>query len=265
MNYVEILRMRRNLTWLAGVLGALCLIAMISVNLNAGGMHLRMGMTHSHFDGGLDLAALFGIGVAITLIFATIIGGTLSRENETPEMIRTKPFAREQMALSFFLTDLAAILLSFVITCALVSLVLLDVCAIAGVFPPLRFGPEAGVILTLGLGVAFMWYALVQAVSAGLRARGGIVIGLSWAYFTILVGLAHATFLPGFVHEVIMLLNLLNPLAYMNSLTSHGDSLTTTVPNSIFALDAWLRAAIVWAIGIAACLVATFNWKRLEF
>jgi hypothetical protein len=148
----------------------------------------------------------------------------------------------------------------------LLFIVLLDVCAVAGFLPPpLTVGPETGAIIALGLGVSFMWFALVQAVSAGVRGRGGIVIGISWAYFTILVGLSHAGFLPTAAHEIVMLLNILNPLAYMNSLTSHGDTLSASVPNTIFALDPWQSAAIVWTLGVAACAVATFNWKRLEF
>jgi hypothetical protein len=51
----------------------------------------------------------------------------------------------------------------------------------------------------------------------------------------------------------------------MNSLTTHGDTLSASIPNSIFTLDPWLRAAIVWLIGIAAGVVASYNWKRLEF
>jgi hypothetical protein len=170
------------------------------------------------------------------------------------------------VAASILLTGLAAILIAFAIASALLFIVLLDVCAVAGFLPPpLTVGPETGAIIALGLGVSFMWFALVQAVSAGVRGRGGIVIGISWAYFTILVGLSHAGFLPTAAHEIVMLLNILNPLAYMNSLTSHGDTLSASVPNTIFALDPWQSAAIVWTLGVAACAVATFNWKRLEF
>ena len=262
MNYIEFLRMRRNITWLAGVLAALALLSMISINVNAYKVHVGADIGGPT---GVDVAALFGLALGITLIFATIVGGTLSRENETPEMARTKPFPREQIAFSFLLTDLAAILLAFVISNAFIFLIFLDFCWVVHVRASFHVGEEAGLLVTLGLGVAFMWYALVQAVSSGLRGRGGITIGLSWAYFTILLGLSHVTLSPVPLHDLIMALNLLNPLAYMNSLTTHGDTLSASIPNSIFTLDPWLRAAIVWLIGIAAGVVASYNWKRLEF
>jgi hypothetical protein len=261
MNYIEFLRMRRNLAWYAGPLTALALFAVVSVNMN-----VHAAGAHSDLRDGLDMAVLFAFPLGTALIFATIIGGTLSRENETPEMIRTKPFSLELIAASYLLTGLAAILVAFVIACVLVYLVGLDLALAVGVGPvPLHFTEQSAVLLALGLGVAFMWYALVQAVAAGLKGRGGTVVGLSWATFTILVALSHATFLPPAVHDLIMLLNVLNPLAYMNSLTTHGDATSVLKPNSIFALDAWVRAGIVWAIALIASGVAIFNWKRLEF
>jgi ABC-type transport system involved in multi-copper enzyme maturation permease subunit len=253
--------MRKNLSWFAGSLGALALIGMITLNWNSASF--RNG--HVNTGDGIDLAMLFTIPLAVTLIFATIIGGTLSAENETPEMLRTKPFPRETMAFSYLLTGLGAIVLAFVIALIIVYIVICDFCLVAGLFPPeFRVGPDSFVVLVLGLGVAFMWYALVQAASSGLRGRGGLTIGLSWAYFTIIAGLSHVGF-PTAVHDTIMVLNVLNPLAYMNSITSHGSVMSSGAPNTLFDIAPWPRAAIVWTLGAAACAVAAFNWKRLEF
>jgi hypothetical protein len=265
MNYIELLRQRRALTVYGCVLGGLTLFGLIVFNFTVP-PHLEGGV-HSGSQN-ISLSGICGIALFATWIFATVIAASLNRENDVPEMMRTKPFPLEQVAVSYYLTDLAAIAIAFLISVGVNLITLFDVTLVLHIPNPMTYDfADAAVVVTLGLGVAFMWYGLLQAATSSLKGRGGVIVGLSWPVFIGLVGLSHLG-LPPALHAIVMFLNVFDPMAYLTSLlsSSSGGAARTGsfAPAALFALDPWIRAGIIWTFGVAACAVAAISWKRLE-
>ena len=84
-------------------------------------------------------------------------------------MVWTKPIERGRLALEYVLLDFAAIVITFF------SAAVLCVLAVASLGLLTRIAVDDRTIPTLviGLGAAFMWYGLLQGITAPLRARGG--------------------------------------------------------------------------------------------
>jgi|HubBroStandDraft_6_1064221.scaffolds.fasta_scaffold478421_2 ABC-type transport system involved in multi-copper enzyme maturation permease subunit len=257
MAYIEFLRSRKALLWYTAITGGLSLLMVLIFNFASSG-HVDI---ENHTS--LDLTGLIGISVYCAAVFATVCGISLNRENDGVEMVFTKPISRERLALTYFLTDLAAIVLACVIATVFFGLVLLDLGAVTHTPSIIRFDGRSFGVLALGLGIAFMWYGLLQAASSRYVGNGGIFVGVSWALFGILIGLSQTP--PGLLHNIIMTVNILNPLAYMTgiSVSDSGGKLTSTAV-SLFHGEPWARALMAWAIGLAGCAVATLGWKRLE-
>jgi hypothetical protein len=55
-----------------------------------------------------------------------------------------------------------------------------------------------------------------------------------------------------------MALNVLNPLAYFGT-SSHNNEM-----QPLFVFQDSFKVAVVFAIGIAGLVIATFGWKRME-
>ncbi len=114
------------------------------------------------------------------------------------------------------------------------------------------------------LGVAFMWYAVVQAASAGLPGRGGMVDRLE------LAGLRRADRArvlerPRPARPGARSLNVINPLAWLTSTTHVGHGGATTVTSSLYPFlpDAVVSVA-PWLLGALALYLATVLWSRRE-
>src|SRR5208283_4336849 len=108
----------------------------------------------------------------------------LNRERDSLDFTLTRPVSRERIALSYFAVDLAAIVAAFAFAFAVICLLPL---AAAGLLGRITADPNAWWILALGLGMSFMWYGIVQAVTARLRGGGGWIAGGSWAFFGVLL------------------------------------------------------------------------------
>lgn len=250
MAYVEALRLRRTLVWLAAVGGVILLLALAS----------GTGTIHISLDGGdrvipIRWGILCYIAGYCAIIFATIIGASIAKENDGVEMIWTKPLVRERVAAAYVALDLAAIVAAFLIGLVVVLGILESVALRTGSRLELIADPRAGWIAALGIGAAFMWSGLLQLATCWTVGRGGAAIGIGWGLAWALLGLAHMP--PSSFHSIVMALNTFNPLAYFTTLTSNEAA-------SVFALDIAARVAVVWGIGLAASLGAIFMWRRLE-
>jgi hypothetical protein len=263
MVYVELLRLRSALYIYAGVIAAVVLTIIVSLNW---GVSTHRDQSDLHMNGTIGISALMALAVYASAVFATIIGTSLNKASDQAEVVFTKPISRERLAATFILADLGGIVASFVIATLLFALVVLDVGFLVGApLRLLRFDAATFRVIFLGLGIAFMWYGLLQAATSSYRGRGGLVVGLSWAFFVIFLGVAAAP-LPPAIHAVIIAIDHLNPLAYLGStsITTSGNTVSLGNSISIFHYDSWLRAAIAWGIGTAGCAVAILGWKRLE-
>jgi hypothetical protein len=281
MAYVEFLRARRAFYIFAIVVAALVGFALLSLFTSHGGSRggnsFRLGfgyaiIFHKGADGritetpvsdipdvAIPLGVLFGIAAYCAAIFATILSTSLNRERDGLDFPLTRPVSRERIALSYFGVDLLAIAAVFTFTLIVLCLVPL---ATAGLLGRITVTPQSWWILVLGLGVSFMWYGLVQAVTARLRVGGGWIAGGSWALFSVLLLLPGATFLGPIVHFAVVVLNFINPLAYFHSV-GIGDDRDVTI-HSLYGLGLAARSGIVWAIGVVACTIALQSWKRIE-
>ena len=113
----------------------------------------------------------------------------------------------------------------------------------------------------LGLGVAYMWYGVLQAVTASYRGKGGTIVGFSWGIFGVLVGVGSLTFLGPIFVGIVHVLNLVNPIAYFSGLFSRGNSYEIY---SVLGIPLEVRACAAWAIALVGIMIATFSWRRVE-
>jgi hypothetical protein len=260
MVYVELLRLRKSLMWYTGVFAALYIIFLLSIHAPGATVHMGNASQHS---GSIPLGALLAGLAWCPMILATVLGCSLNRENEGIEMVWTKPVARERLALGYILVDLGAIAVAYLIAFAFVMLVLATLGYAGAVF----FDASAARNFGLGMGIAFMWYGLLQAATAWNRGRAGLIVGLSWAVFILLAPLARIVPAGTWLHTLLVLLNYLNPMAYMSSVTAHPTAVTNfsgVEVRSLNDLSFELRFILVWTIGLVASAIAIVSWKRME-
>jgi len=260
MYYVQLLRLRKALTWFGAAITAVALLIVIT-------MHLPHAETDlSAAKGTIPLSVLFLGASLIAILFATICGTSLNQENEGVEMVWAKPIARERLAFEYMLCDLAAIVTAFVYGLILILLVF----ASLGATSVIVVDGSAPAAAVLGLGVAMMWNGELQALTSWQIGRGGLMIGLSWAVFAWLLPMCTllSTYWNPSAHAFLVAANYLNPLAYLATgggghiqINSSSSAANGTV---LIPLGWWARAAIAWSLGIAGWGAATFAWKRLE-
>lgn len=246
MEYVEILRAKRILTWLSGFLVAGLIIETISFYANHG---------HVEGNGTVGFASLVGVAVIAALIVATLVGPGLNAEAaNTTALIWTRPAPRDEIAARYVGIDVAAIFAAYVI---MIVAIVLGIAVIGGL-PEIRFDP-ARIVRTflLAFGGALMWYAVISVVASRLPGRGLLIAGLTWGVFPILAGLFHAQSFPTWLHDVIFALNFLNPMAWLGSMTPQGNS-------SIIPLGVWQRILGEWLIAIALLVASVRLWSTRE-
>ncbi len=245
MEYVQILRARRILTWFVGFLIVGLVIEAIS---------FYAGHGHNENDGPVPFSSLAGVASIAALIIATFVASGLSAEaSNTTALIWTRPVPRDVIGARFVAVDVAAIVLGYVIM--LVAIVV--GIAIIGGLPSLEFdGARTVRAALLGLGGSLMWYAVISVAASRLPGRGPLLAGLSWGLFPILASLVFFHF-PVWLHDVIYALNYLNPMAWMGGMTPQRDM-------SIFPLDVWPRIACEWAICLVLLVASVRLWSTRE-
>lgn len=253
MIYVALLRARRTLLWTALAYAAIVAVAVVSFLTHH--VTVQPGLDPFGLPDSMFVSAAF----AGALIVASVTATSLNREGPTLPIVWTKPLSRRRIALQYFAVDLGAVVGVGLLTVAACILIALPTGALGHVL----HDPNLGELLVRSLGVTFMWYAVVQAASAGLSGRGGALIGLSWPVFGGLLWLALAD-IPG-LRPVGLALNVINPLAWLSSTTrvQHG-VLTSTVgslypflPHAVVVVAPWLLAGL-------ALYLATVLWSRRE-
>jgi hypothetical protein len=281
MAYVEFLRVRKAFYFFAGIIAAMIAFLLVSLFAAHGGSNsnfrLELGsaiILQKGTDGrihqvplngikdlNVPLAALFGIAAYCAAVFATVLSTTLNKERDGLDFTLTRPVSRERIALEYFAVDLAGVFAAFLFAFVVMCLVPL---ATAGLLGRITSTPQAWGILALGLGMSFMWYGIIQALTAGMRGGGGWIAGGSWAFFGVLVFLPGVTFFGPVFHYAVVALNLVNPIAYFSSLTINAHDVAARSSSLLSGLGIVTRAGITWLIGLAACAIAVASWKRIE-
>ncbi|HEV8022203.1 MAG TPA: hypothetical protein VGP41_13105 [Candidatus Lustribacter sp.] len=251
MEFVEFWRVRRSLLWFAGSVAAIVVLFLMLPQV--GTVHVNgPGVSSSFPPGtGVPLGTLASLAAFFAAIYASIVGTSLNRENSTRELSWTKPLTRTLLALRYVLIDLAGVAIAFAIAVAAGAAI-----ATYMHFPP-YVDAEAPVQIVLGIGVGAMWYGLLQVLTcvapAGARSLGGIL----WPVAFVVAGLSQV---PGSIGAIMRAIDVLNPLHYMSSASSHG----TTMSMGPAELPADERALIAWCFAVAFCAIAIALWPRKE-
>jgi hypothetical protein len=245
MAYVEFLRARTSLAWHIGILAVVTLISLYfahATHVVVNGESRLVAGTPVPI-GGLALIAMF-----FGAIFASSSGASLNRENATRDLSWTKPIPRGLLALQYVLIDVAAIVVAFAVALLAVILVVVRTTMV----PVFATGTLAEVLL--GVGVAVMWYALIQLLTFGFGPGARAVSGIIWPVALLLLGLGQ---IDGPVGAIVRALDIFNPLAYISGtdmkVHANGQNVQTVspLPLEFRLLAVWFFSALFLAIVIA--------------
>jgi hypothetical protein len=200
-------------------------------------------------------ASIAGVASVAALIVATLLAPGLSAEaSNTTALIWTRPAPRDAIAWRFVGVDVAAILVAYAI---MIVAILIGI-AIVGGLPALRFEPDSILrTVLLGLGGTLMWYAVISVAASRLPGRGPLFAGLSWGVFPVLAALVFAHSFPVWLHNVIYVLNYVNPMAWMGGTTPQGNS-------SVIDLTVWMRILGETAIALVLLVASVRLWSTRE-
>jgi hypothetical protein len=251
MYYREFLRARRSLLIFGVVLGCLVALQIIS-NISQNGGLVEVQSHHSGNDQ-IPLSVLFAVAGIAATIFGGILGSSLSSENSGHlELAWTKPASRDRYAMTVMAVDIVAIFGAFLLTLVVTALVIY----LAGVGKYVHTDSEAWQNLARFLALPLAWFALIQALTASLRERGGMVSGLAWVGALVLLGLGAAQ-LPPFWSALIKFINYFNPIAY--------GAYNTGTEQAPYPFAGWVLDLVgLLALGILGIIIALTQWRRLE-
>jgi hypothetical protein len=254
MEYAEFLRVRGIIRWHLGILAAVLVLGLIFGHAMTVHVDDPTGSPLPTVSSGMRvaLAWMAPFGMFFAAIFASSAGGSLNREFGLRDIAWTKPLSRSALALRYISIDVAAVVLLYALTLAVVAVLLLRF----GVTPYVDAAFVAPALL--GCGVSVMWYALVQLLSCRIAPQGLAVGGILWPVALLSLGLAD---LHNIVGTLARAVDVVNPLAYMNGVTfsSHG-----AVVQSFWHLPVDEGAVIVWGFSIVFCALAIVLWIRRE-
>ena len=164
MEYVEILRARRILTWYTAILIAGLVITAIS-------FYAGHGHNDNHGNAAVRACWRRARRSARSSSPRSSLPGLSAEAANTTALIWTRPAPRDEVAARFVGIDVAAILIGYVI----LLVTMLAGVAILGALPIVTFDSAAVLrSASLGLGAAVMWYAVISAAASRLPGRGAL-------------------------------------------------------------------------------------------
>lgn len=269
MLYLEFLRVRRVAVWYAGIIVAIVAFIVIGALLghdahvafsdsdSGGSSHVNVKGLDSLGIVPVPVEAFAGIAAFCAIAFATALAASFNRETAYAHFTFVRPIARLRMAALIAAVDVAAIFVGAIFAFVMA---MLAVAGSLGSHAHYIFSSETFALVFLGLGAAFMWYAILQAVSSWTSGRGGGFVGLAAGLMGFALPGSHWTFLGPIVY-VFRAILYIDPLAYFSSVTTSGSAVTvgSFSPGSMLerGLSAWILGAVF--LGIAA-----FFWNRVE-
>jgi hypothetical protein len=259
--YKEFLRVRHALMWFAISIGVTAL-GIIIINTAAHSGHVSVVLDHGSTKIPKSVAVpwvIFFAGAAwVAAIMSTILGSTLSQENEHLALAWTKPRSRTAYATALMLIDGAAILITQLLALAAI-IVVFKLLAPSQVH--LASGPDDALNVARFTLFPLAWYAVIVALSAQLRNRAGIVQGLIWP---IALGLGVLITLPAPWRQIFGVINFVNPILYTSY---HAGSVSSGVvidSGDTLAISAGVGALAFIAFIVVSWFAATYQWRRLE-
>jgi hypothetical protein len=249
MAYVEYLRNRRMIVTLTIVVAAVVGLALLGFFTSSGP---HRGLAADHGAHQPVLSVLFLIAGYVTGIVGSVAGSFFSQERGRAALSLTKPVSRTRFALNYLAVDTAGIIAAFLIIFLLGELVPLSAMGLHAI----AFDADVWTLLVLGLGFAFALYAVVRALGT-IFGHGGLFAGLIWAFGLLLVGLS-SLHLPWLLHDLVVALNFVNPIAYLESFD------TNDAAKSVLPLSFEGRLIGEWLLVIVAAAGSVVAWNRLE-
>lgn len=251
MYYKELLRVRAGVTAYAITIAIAAIIVAV---INAGASMSPDAATKAH-TAAIPVVAIFAIAAFLAAILATVFGASLNCDGDGHmELVGTRPISRAGYALQVMLVDVAGIVLAFLLTVGAAAIVALFLAKRTVVW---QFDSDFLANALRFTLFPLAWYAILQALTAGHRGRGGLVQGLIWpvAFGMIVLSLVP---LPAVWHAIFAALNVVNPFAYATYETN-AQGVVSEVGIKVL-LDA-LALALLTLVGAVA---AALQWRRVE-
>jgi hypothetical protein len=247
MLLVEALRLRWWAIWWAAIVlvGGSAIATLIS--------HSTVDVNNSQLNNiALPITVLGPIAMFLTMIFATSAGLSLNREGQTLALSWTKPVPRPVIALRIIAVDVAALAVLFGFAW------LVAASTVTAAHGTIVAAPAAVSTTALSFGVALMWYALCEALTAGLGAGGRSLVGFLWPVSLVLSSLGGV---GGIAGTVIHVLNVFNPLAYLRSVITSSNGAVT---QAFWVAPPEVGALVVLGLSVVLVAVAVVLWTRRE-
>ncbi|HZV79010.1 MAG TPA: hypothetical protein VFF60_05275 [Candidatus Binatus sp.] len=259
--YKELLRVRHALMWFA-ISIAVAAVGIVIINTAAHPAHVSVVLDHGTTKIPKTFAVpwvmWFALAAWVASIMSTILGSTLSQENEHLALAWTKPRSRTAYATSLMLIDCAAILITQLIAFAVI-IALFKVLSPANVH--VTGGPDDALNVVRFALFPLAWYAVIVALSARLRNRAGIVQGLIWP---IALGLGGLIALPAPWRQIFGVINFVNPILYTSYHSGNVSSGVVIDTGDTLAISAGVGALAFIAFIVVSWFAATYQWRRLE-
>ena len=205
------------------------------------------------------LASMTGLAGFFALIVATIRSSSLDVLTRTPAITFTRPISRTVIALQNFALDAATIAIVWLITLGILT-------AIIAAFGGIGYlGSPSDALVVVGLvgAVMVMWYGLVTLATTLFPARGGAIVGISWAAFIVTPAVARIPF-PQPVSGLLHALLFLDPMAYLTGIHGSISFGSDESDTSALIFSVGLRSAVAAVIGIIALAAAIQVWNRKD-
>jgi hypothetical protein len=260
MTYAQVLRLRNSFRLYAIIVGAVIVLSMVFGHAPNAHFQFDAPRVNGH-PSGIPLSGILFFSAWCAIVYATIVSNSLNREYDGIEMVWTKPIAHARLAFLYIALDVAAIVLAFVFASAGALLAVASFGWLQYVHVDARTLPTA----FIGVGTALMAYGIMQGITASIRGRSQLVIGLGWAAAFVVLGLAEGTIhADPAIHGIFVALDVINPLAYFSSysLSGYGAHGSPVLPQFLAGTE--MRTMMTWGIGLIGCAAAVAGWRRLE-
>lgn len=256
MAYYEFLRVRKSAVILTAIVVALAatIYAIAEFHSASAVIKIQVGRHSLH---AMSVVIFTSMAAWMTAILACIISTSLNRLRDHLPYVWTRPESRVATATSLVGIDIAMLAGFFIVVMGVeITCFLLLARGAVGI----GWNDAAWSVLR-AFGFAVMWYAIVQAVSAGVRVSGTAIAGISWPVFIVGASLEGARF-PAPWNQILTAFNIFNPMAYLSGTTmkENGD----VVLQSFIGFDPAVRVALMYGIAVLALLIAVTTWKRME-
>lgn len=205
-------------------------------------------------DENISINVLLIIAACVAALIASILGLTLSRENDGHlELAWTKPASRERYALVAMAVDAGAVLVAG----GMMLIAIMAAFAIEGGLAYIHTVASTPVTLLFSIVFPLSLYAMIVAATASLR-RGAAILAIFWPVALILPTLSSVTWMN--LGAIVRVIDGINPIAYLYAFNSDPPS-SAFLP--IPPVEAYEITALV--VIAALCVAASVaQWRRLE-